>query len=96
MHGEHADAERRGARDGPLDGLRDVVELEVEKDRTPGLGAERDGLGPRADEELEADLEHAHRVAHGERGRTRALNAGEIQREHDARIGEGGRGGRAL
>ena len=50
--------------DGALHCLRDVVELEVEEDPAPELGAELDGRGALRDAQRQAHFEHADHLGH--------------------------------
>src|ERR1019366_1722407 len=86
MHRQHAGAERRRARHRPLDGLGNVVQLQVEEHGPTQLEAQRHRRGPRAHEELEAHLEHPHRVAHSVRAQARCIDVGEVERVDDARF----------
>ena len=79
-----SDAPRRGgAARGALDGVRDVVELQVEEDRP----AERRGGAhrrrPLRGEQLQADLEHADRRRDRARERLGLRPRGEVERGAD-------------
>ena len=60
VDGKHLDIEAHGGRDGFGHRVRDVVELEVEKDRTAGGADAADDVRAGAGEEFLADLERAH------------------------------------
>ena len=83
---QHPDAEprRRGA--SLRDGVRDVVELEIEKDVEAALDHPAHGLGPGDDEELLADLERARRRIEPVGERQRVHRVGEVERDDDFRI----------
>ena len=59
MDVEHPDAEARGSRARLRDGIRDVVELEIEKDAKSALDHPSDRLRSGDDEHFLADLERA-------------------------------------
>ena len=63
MQVEEADPEARRLDTRPGDGVRDVVELQVEEDLRAVPVDHADDLGTRVQEELLADLEDAHRLA---------------------------------
>ncbi len=82
VHREVAHAERSGRGDRTLDRLRDVVELEVEEDVEAELFAEAHGRGALADEELEADLEHADVRREPSCGGARLGQGAVVERKH--------------
>jgi hypothetical protein len=82
VHGEVAHAERGGRGDRALDRLGDVVELEVEEDVEAELFAEAHGRGALADEELEADLEHADVRRESSCGDARLGQGAVVERKH--------------
>jgi hypothetical protein len=85
MDSQEAHSERRRSGDRSFDGLRDVVELEIEKDGAARQLTDGRCLVTRLDKKLEADLEHAHGVSHGKRHRASAVETGQVEREDDAR-----------
>jgi hypothetical protein len=84
VDGEHARTQARRAADRPIDGLGDVVQLQIEEHGPARLGHEADGGRPRLDEQLEPHLEHAHGVVNRVRHRARLVERGEIEREDEA------------
>src|SRR5439155_26902210 len=59
MYGDVVDAERCGAAGGALDGLRDIVQLQIEEDRLAESANRFDRGSSMRDEQLEANLEQA-------------------------------------
>src|SRR2546426_483342 len=59
MYGDVVDGERCGAAGGALDGLRDIVQLQIEEDRLAESANRFDRGAPMRDEQLEAHLEQA-------------------------------------
>ena len=88
MDVQHPHAEARGRRAGLRDGVRDVVELEVEKDAKAARDHPAHRLGSGDDEHLLADLERAGRRIEPIGERQRVHRIGEIERDDHARTWE--------
>ena len=79
----HAEAGRRGA--GLCDGVRDVVELEIEEDAKSALDHPANRFRTGDDEQLLADLEPAGRGIEAVGQRERVHRVREIERDDDFR-----------
>ena len=65
------------------DGVRDIVELEIEKHVEAAIDHPPNGLGARDDKELLADFERARRGIEPIRERERMNRIGEVERDDD-------------
>ena len=85
MDGQHTDAQLGGGADGPCDGVRDVVEFQVEEDLAAGGDEFADELRPLGGEELFADFIGGSGLADGLNDLASLGGAGDVQR-HDEPI----------
>ena len=92
MDVEHEHAVARRLADGRADGVRDVVELEIEEDAKAPLAGELDRGGTGGGEELRADLAAAQDAVQAAEQGVGLVQARDVERDEDS-LG-GARGGR--